>query len=295
MAITKPTIELRAPRIRIKQGPLEGWNPSQKVFDQMLTTTGIYIGDLQGNEIADLYNDTAPTIRDYIYWDYFQNPMTPDYNVSRLCYDLVRGVISMPAGRVELLYTGDYDPVLDAGDIVNEMEKLLDEVYKPSPNCCPMCGSAYSGGGDEPHSWTPATCEFTDSPEGAELDSGPWNCWDLPLNEFFEGEDRSECLPWSQPANWPIVPVGNELPGYHLPQRRLTHDFFFNNLGQFASRGSTHPDDWADRCMTRSNGLTYLTAGTTENQVRKALNKNHHLSKEEITKIMANLPGISPK
>ena len=290
MAITK----LKVPRIRIKLGPLEGWNPTQKVFDQMLPTTGIYIGDLQGNEIVDLYNDTAPTTRDFIYWDYFQDPMTPDYNVSRLCYDLVRGAISMPAGRLELLYTGDYDHE-DAGDVVNEMEKILDELYNPSPNCCPVCGSSYSGGVDEPNSWTPATCEFTCSPDGAELDSGPWNCWDLPLHEFFEGEDRSECLPWSPPANWPIVPKGNELPNYHLPQRRLTSDFFFNNLGQFASRGSTHPDDWADRCMTRANVLTYLTAGTTENQVREALDKNYHLSLGEISKILANLPGIPPK
>ena len=62
MAITK----LKVPRIRIKLGPLEGWNPTQKVFDQMLPTTGIYIGDLQGNEIVDLYNDTVPTTRDFI-------------------------------------------------------------------------------------------------------------------------------------------------------------------------------------------------------------------------------------
>ena len=255
MAITK----LRVPRIRIKLGPLEGWSPTQQVFDQMLPTTGIYLGDLQGNEIADLYNDTAPTTRDFIYWDYFQDPMTPDYNVGRLCYDLARGAISMPAGRIELLYTGDYDHE-DAGDVVNKMEELLDEVYDPSPNC--------------------------------------FDSWALPLHEFFEGATEYDILPeslhWSQPANWPIVPTGNEEPGYHLPQRRLTHDFFFNNLGQFASRNTTHRDDWADRCMTRANGLTYLTAGTTENQVRELLKKNDHLSYEEITNILANLPGIPP-
>ena len=294
MAITK----LRVPRIRIKLGPLEGWNPTQQVFDQMLPTTGIYIGGLQGNEIADLYDETLPSTRDFIYWDYFQDPMTPDYNVSRLCLDLARGAISMPAGRIELLYSHDCDHG-DAGDVVNEMEKILDDLYNRSPNCCPVCGSSYRGGADEPNSWSPATCEFICSPDGAELDSGPWNCWNLPLHEFFEGatvyNTLPESLPWSQPANWPIVPKGNEEAGYHLPQRRLTSDFFFNNLGQFASRHNTHRDEWADRVIFRGNGLTYLTTGTTEKEIRKLLHKNDHLSKEEITKILANLPGISPK
>lgn len=289
MAITK----LRVPRIRIKLGPLEGWNPTQQVFDQMLPTTGIYIGGLQGNEIADLYNDTTPSTRDFIYWDYFQDPMTPDYNVSRLCYDLVRGAISMPAGRLEILYSHDCDHE-DAGDVVNEMEKILDDLYNRSPNRCPVCRSEYSQGAYEP-----VTCRFADFPDGAELDSGPWNCWSLPLHEFFEGATEYNTLPeslhWSQPTNWPIVPKGNEEPGYHLPQRRLTSDFFFNNLGQFASRHNTHRDEWADRVIFRGNGLTYLTTGTTEKEIRELLHKNDHLSKEEITKILANLPGISPK
>lgn len=297
MATTQPTIDLAARQLQVELGPLEDYVPADVAGG--VTTTGVYVGGQFGNDIVDLYNDTAPTIRDYIYWDYFHRKNTPEYDISRLCYDIARGAISMPAGRIKLLWShsGAYfdlrklrDRILKAFEDI-EGNLAADKTAESIPSC-PSCGSHYSGGADEPYAWNAASCEMVSAPDDAELDSGPWNCWPIPTEELC-GAEPEDIRPWSRPAYWPFIPVGNESPCYHLPQRRLTEDCYFNDLGDYFARSEVSPSEWVDQMVTRRDGFRYLRAGTSYKEVCQELDETN-LPDEEKYEISTRLPGINP-
>ena len=155
---------------------------------------------------------------------------------------------------------------------------------------CPSCGSHYSGGADEPYAWTPASCEMVSAPDDAELDSGPWNCWPIPTEELCEAEP-DDIRPWFRPAYWPFIPMTYPEIGYHLPQRRLTEDCYFNDLGNYNQRSRCSPKDWMDMAVTRQDGFRYLSAGTTYNEVCRLLDETN-LPNEEKYEISTRLPGL---